>query len=372
MSITRFPGGLLVGAGLMYFFDPARGRKRRARLAELVLHAQRVERVLVGKAARDAKQRMRGLGGKVRHALEDDVTDGVLQSRARAAIGRVVSHPGAIECEIDGGHAVLRGPILASEARDAIARVARIPGIHGVIDRLERHLSSDVPALQGGRTVRRQRETWPPSRQVGAIGSGLALALYGLVVKRGVLGTAVGAAGGALAVRGLVNRPLRELVEPSGEIVVQKTITVAAPIHMVFDLWTRPDQFPRFMEHVRDVEIQGAHSKWRVDGPAGQNIEFVSRVTRLVPDRVLAWHTLPDQPIEHEGTVRFDEVADGTRVHVTMRYHPPGGLVGHAVAHLLGWDPKRRLDDDLVRMKALLEDGHTRAHGQRVSIVDVQ
>jgi hypothetical protein len=46
-------------------------------------------------------------------------------------------------------------------------------------------------------------------------------------------------------------------------------------------------------------------------------------------------------------------------------------MIGHAIAHLLGWDPKARLDDDLVRLKALLEDGRTRAHGEHVALSDI-
>jgi len=367
----------------MYLFDPVRGRRRRARLVELATHAHRVEHDLVGKAARDAKQRVHGLGERVKHARTDEVSDGVLQSRVRAALGRVVSHAGAIECEVREGRAVLTGPILESEAREAIARVARIAGIVHVVDRLERHGSPDVPALQGGRAVR-HTSVWPPATRIAAIGGGVVMAAYGLAVRRGALGALVGAIGGAIAVRGSINRPLRELVQRRGEVSVQKTITVAAPIDVVFDLWSRPEQFPRFMEHVRDVAVEGSRAHWRVDGPAGRTIEFDSSVTRFEPRRVIAWRTLPDQPIEgpgsageakrrgatieHAGTVRFDEVEGGTRVHVQMRYHPPGGLVGHAVAHLLGWDPKRRLDDDLVRMKTLLEEGHTRAHGARVTL----
>jgi YHS domain-containing protein len=41
------------------------------------------------------------------------------------------------------------------------------------------------------------------------------------------------------------------------------------------------------------------------------------------------------------------------------------------VAALLGQDPKRALDDDLVRLKSLLEEGRTRAHGQRVTRDDL-
>ena len=71
------------------------------------------------------------------------------------------------------------------------------------------------------------------------------------------------------------------------------------------------------------------------------------------------------------GIVRFEPANHGTSVQIRMRYRPPAGMIGHTIAHVLGWDPKARLDDDMVRMKALLEDGHTRAHGEQVALSDV-
>jgi hypothetical protein len=53
-----------------------------------------------------------------------------------------------------------------------------------------------------------------------------------------------------------------------------------------------------------------------------------------------------------------------------MSYCPPAGLFGHAVAWVFGADPKTEMDEDLVRLKSLLETGKTRAHG--VAIVGEQ
>ena len=372
MSITRFPSWLLLGAGLMYFFDPARGRKRRARIVEAAQHAQRVERDLVAKARRDAEHRAHGVAERARHPLAIDVSDGVLHGRARAALGRVVSHPGAIDVDVREGRAVLRGPLFEHEAGELLRTIGKIPGIHEVVDRLERHASADVPALQGGpRAIRRRRRVWPPAARVGAIGGGLALGTYGLLLKRGWFGSALGVAGGALLLRGAFNRPFAELVGRGGGVVVTKTIHVNAPLHHVFDLWSKPENFPRFMEHVRGVEVEGTRSRWCVDGPAGTVLEFESQITKLVPDRMISWRTLVGQPVEHEGVVRFEETGGTTRVQVRLEYHPPGGRIGHTIAHVLGWDPKRRMDDDLVRMKALLEEGSTRAHHTRIRIEDL-
>ena len=49
-----------------------------------------------------------------------------------------------------------------------------------------------------------------------------------------------------------------------------------------------------------------------------------------------------------------------------MSYCPPAGILGHTVARLFGADPKSEIDDDMVRLKSLLEVGKTRAHGETV------
>jgi uncharacterized membrane protein len=83
--------------------------------------------------------------------------------------------------------------------------------------------------------------------------------------------------------------------------------------------------------------------------------------TRLEPNKLIAWRTLPGSAVEHAGLLRFEPTEGGTRVFVTMNYTPPAGALGHAVARLFGADPKSELDDDLMRMKVFLETGR-RAH----------
>ena len=370
-KLTSFPGGVLFGAGLMYLLDPVRGRRRRARIHEAVMRAERAERELLDKAARDVKQRMQGFT----HRPPADAPDEVIEQRVRACLGRAVSHPGALDVVVRDGRVILRGPVLEGEAPLLARQVRGIPGVQAVVDRMDRHASAgSIPALQGQGRSRAMRHFWSPALQVAATGAGAAMVLYGWLVRGGAQGTLVGTAGAALALRATFNRPMPELLGRRGTVTVTKTITVRRPIHEVFELWSRLDNFPQFMEHVReiDVELGGTRSRWTVDGPAGTKVEFEAETIACEPDQLIAWRTLPGQPIHHEGRVRFDEPRPGeTRVHVDMTYRPPGGVIGHAIAHLLGWDPKARMDDDLVRMKALLEEGRTRAHMQRVELADL-
>lgn len=373
-KLTSFPSGLLLGAGLMYLFDPARGSRRRKRINDAVSHAERVERELFARAARDAKQRAHGLAERVAHPRSSEVDDAVIAERVRSRLGRAVSHPGAVDVLVQDGRVILRGAVFTSEADEALTCARRVAGVRAVIDRLDRHeVAGDISSLQGPGRKRRRSDRWTPALQAGATGAGTLMAMYGLLVRRGLVGTMLGAAGSALALRGTFNRPVTELVGPHAGVTVRKAITVARPIDVVFDLWSRLDNFPTFMNHVReiDVEIGGNRTRWTVDGPAGTKLEFEAETIEFIPDRAIGWRTLPDQTIEHEGRVQFDEIPGGTRVSVEMTYRPPGGVVGHAVAHLLGWDPKTRMDDDLVRMKGLLEEGKTRAHHQTVELADL-
>lgn len=376
-KLLTFPRGILVGVSLMYFLDPRRGRARRARVVDLIAHTRRVEHQLVGKAARDAAHRARGLVERASHArvAEAHADDAVVEARARARLGRAVSHPGALEVTVTGGVLAVRGPVLEHEADDALHALRRVHGVREVIDQLERHATADVPALQG-EPARAPSEQWAPSTRLAAAAAGTMLALYGLV-RRGAPGAALAAAGAALAARGILNRPIARLIGYAigrERIELHKTINVHVPPERVFELWSRLESFPRFMQHVRSIEVhprEPARSTWEVDGPAGIPLAFEAVTTRVVPDREVSWTTLPDQPIEHSGSVRFVPVPGGTRIDIHLSYRPPLGVLGHAVAHLLGWDPKARIDDDMVRVKALLEDGRTRAHGERVMARDV-
>jgi hypothetical protein len=109
-----------------------------------------------------------------------------------------------------------------------------------------------------------------------------------------------------------------------------------------------------------------------VAGPAGIPVEWDAVITALVPNQLLAWKTVPGEAVRHAGVVVFDEDPQGgTRVHLRMTYKPPAGVIGHAVASLLGADPKQALDDDLVRFKSIIETGKTTAHGEEVVAVEL-
>lgn len=375
MSIFSFPRGVLVGAVLSHYFDPQRGRARRARLRDAAFHLRRETRGLLEASLRDAQHRSRGLVQRFRGPARGIGDERVIVERVRSALGHVISHPSAIDVFMRDGKIVLRGPLFTHEAETALRCARRVDGVTEVIDELERHEVADIPSLQG-EARHPDPNLWTPAARGAALVGGSSVALFGML-RGGVLGALYTTLGSAVAARGAMNLPIRRIVgmlTGREELELHKTIRVHAPIERVFDLCRHIENFPRFMEHVREIEISPndpARSRWTVDGPAGSALSFEARTTILDEPREIAWTTLPDQPIHHAGVVRFEKVPEGTRIDLHMTYRPPAGAIGVAVGKLLGWSPKDRIDDDLVRLKSLLEEGRTRAHGEKVSEADL-
>jgi len=233
----------------------------------------------------------------------------------------------------------------------------------------------DIPSLQSEPSSQREtrsdvQHTWSPATRLLSSVGGSLLTLYGLT-RKGVAKPVLSTAGLVLTARGMTNLDTRSLLGLSlGEnaIRVQKAINIFAPIDEVYQFWRNFENFPLFMNHVREISVQGDTSTWKVVGPADSAYQFQSQITQDIPNELIAWETLPDSSDIHSaGFVRFDENRDGsTRVTVQMSYVPPVGALGHAVAQLFGVDPRQAMHEDLLRLKSLLEEGRTSTNENNV------
>jgi hypothetical protein len=152
-------------AGLMYFLDPDGGRRRRALLRDRVAHASHVLSDATGATGRDISHRAAGVAARFRSADRGPVDDRVLEERVRAQLGRVCSHPRAIDVSASEGMVTLRGPILESEAHRVCRSIERVSGVRGIWDELQPHAEpGNIPALQGGSTPRPLwQRSWSPA-----------------------------------------------------------------------------------------------------------------------------------------------------------------------------------------------------------------
>jgi uncharacterized membrane protein len=251
-----------------------------------------------------------------------------------------------------------------------------VPGVTAVHDELERHTREElIPALQGERRLPVRGDRWTPVARIAAGALGGGLTLWGLA-RRDRVGALGLAAGTALLVRDVADRPLRRVLGiGAGRRAVDfhKTIHVRAPVADVFAFFANVVNFPRFMSHVKEVRRLGDRRyHWVASGPAGIPVGWTGEISELVPNVVLAWRSVPGSIIQNAGIARFEENPDGTtRLDLRMSYNPPAGALGHLVASLFGADPKHAMDEDLVRFQSLLEQGKTTAHGAEIYFEDV-
>jgi len=379
-GLASFVTGTAAGAALQYVFDPDLGRRRRARLRDALVSTSSQLSDAGSVTARDVGNRARGQVARLRSLTRSGpATDEQVAERVRAEIGFAVDHPSAIDVGVRDGRVTLSGPVLAHEVRHLLDTVRAVRGVRDVDNRLEVHREpGNVPGLQGAPSRRRRggrgtfmQEVWSPSARLAAGAGGAALSVLGLRAG-GVGGTALGLGGLAMLLRGATNLNLARLTGIGAgrrAIVVQKTLTVQAPVEQVFDAWSRYENFPQFMSWVREVRRSAdGRSHWTIAGPAGAPVEWDTEQTAFQRNELIAWRTVPGSIVQHAGVVRFEPgPSGGTRVTVRMSYTPPAGAIGHGVAALLGFDPRRIMDQDLVRLKSLLEEGKTTAHGTTVT-----
>lgn len=212
-----FGTGLGIGTGLMFLLDPNQGKRRRAMLRDKCYWAARKTGEGVEVTARDLRNRTHGIVSEVQSRFSSaPVDDAVIVDRVRAKLGRVVSHPRAINVTSQNGRVVLSGPVLAAELPKLLACVNSVGGAKQVINQLDLHEESDNhPALQGGRERQGNRfeflqENWSPAARFVAGAAGASLATLG-GMRRGALGAGLGAAGLLLLTRGITNTGLKSL-----------------------------------------------------------------------------------------------------------------------------------------------------------------
>jgi uncharacterized membrane protein len=360
--------GLGMGAGLMYIFDPVRGKRRRALVRDQLVHAGHLFKRAMGITSRDLSHRAYGVLAEGNHLFHrEEVSDEVLEARVRAKIGRSVSHPHAISVTVNDGRVRLSGPVLADEVNRMLSGVWSVRGVKEVEDLLTVHTQAEgMPSLQGGRPRTGDRfallqSNWSPTARLltGLAGGAL---MANCLTRRDPLSAALGTVGFGLFIRGVTNRDMKSLIGVGRDcraVEVQKTININAPVERVFEFWTNYQNFPRFMSKVREVRPSGeGRSHWIVAGPAGVPVEWMAEITELVPNKLLAWRSIDGSVVNHTGVIHFEPNREsGTRVHIRLCYHPFAGAVGHALAKILGSDPKREMDADLVRMKTFIETG---------------
>lgn len=376
--------GLGLGAIVSYLFDPDGGRRRRAMIRDKGVRSWFQTQEMLRTATRDLEHRVQGLAVGLPRSLQgdDQVSDDILVERVRSRLGRVCSHPHALRVLAHDGVVTIEGPILEDEVAPLLVAVRSVRGVKDLVDNLEPHNRQEarnIPALQGGRHREPRPEllqdNWAPTTRMLAGFSGSTLLLAGMR-RGGLAGVVMQGLGSMIATRAVANMPLVRAfgIAPTRRVVdAFKTMTINAPVDEVYSFWTHFPNFPLFMRHVRNViDLGRGHTRWVLEGPGGIPAVFDTQVKNMTPNEYISWESIHGSEVHGEGFVRFIPVGDtAARIDVRICYNPPLGMLGHFVAMLFGDDPKHALDEDLVRMKSLIEDGKTHAKGREVTLDEV-
>ncbi|HEX8492842.1 MAG TPA: SRPBCC family protein [Pyrinomonadaceae bacterium] len=217
-------------------------------------------------------------------------------------------------------------------------------------------------------------------RWASTIGGG-ALAVYGItrLVQGNWLGAVLGLVGGSLIYRGTTGHC--QMYESLGistaegtqnpnvsvpahrGIKVEKSVTVNKSPEELYRFWRNFENLPRFMDHLESVHVEGdgGRSHWVAKAPAGTTVEWDAEIYNEKENELIAWRSLEGADVDNAGSVRFEPAPEGrgTTVRVSLKYDPPGGVIGSTFAKLFGEEPSQQIEEDLRRFKQVMEAGET-------------
>jgi uncharacterized membrane protein len=132
---------------------------------------------------------------------------------------------------------------------------------------------------------------------------------------------------------------------------IEESIDVQVPVRTAYNQWTQFEEFPQFMDGLKEVkQITDTRLRWRAE-IAGVEREWEAEITEQRPDERIAWQSL-DGP-RHAGVVTFHRLEDGlTRIMLQLEWEP-----GDATEQIADWAGfvTQRVKDDLRRFKEFIE-----------------
>ncbi len=133
--------------------------------------------------------------------------------------------------------------------------------------------------------------------------------------------------------------------------VIERSIEINVPVNTAYNQWTQFEEFPRFMEGVKQVrQIGDTHLHWKAE-IGGKEKEWDAEITEQIPDKRIAWRSRGGA--KNAGVVTFHRLSDSTsKVMLQLEYDPDGFVenVGDAAGVV-----SQRVSGDLERFKQYIE-----------------
>lgn len=132
---------------------------------------------------------------------------------------------------------------------------------------------------------------------------------------------------------------------------IEKSIEVNVPVRIAYNQWTQFEQFPRFMEGVKQVtQLDAKRLHWKAE-IAGLEKEWTAEITEQTPDQRIAWTSRSGAT--NGGVVTFHRLSDDkSKVMLQLDYNPQGFVEN--LGDTLGI-VSLRVQGDLERFKKFIE-----------------
>lgn len=136
-TVLRMAVTFAAGAAIMYYLDPAAGRRRRSLVRDRAVSVRHEAEHYARAKSKRAADRVQGALARTRARIAPQpVDDEQLRDRIRARLGHVIDRPSALEVEVHEGHVVLSGRVPEPEIGEALKAVSAMHGVHGIENRL--------------------------------------------------------------------------------------------------------------------------------------------------------------------------------------------------------------------------------------------
>lgn len=133
---------------------------------------------------------------------------------------------------------------------------------------------------------------------------------------------------------------------------IEKSIIVNVPVSRAYNQWTQFEDFPQFMEGVKEVrQLDDLRLHWKAE-IGGKIEEWDAEILEQVPDKYIAWRSVSGA--RNAGRISFSSLdANQTKVNLQLDYDPEGVLEN--LGDILGV-VSARVSGDLQRFKEFIEN----------------
>ncbi len=142
---------------------------------------------------------------------------------------------------------------------------------------------------------------------------------------------------------------------------VEESVEVNVPVSTAYNQWTQFEEFPQFMDGVKEVrQLDATHLHW-VAEIGGHTEEWDAEVTEQKPDERIAWKATTGK--DNAGVVTFHRLDDSkSKIMLQLDWESEGMV--EKIGAAIGQDD-RQIKGDLNRFKELIEKRGTESGAWR-------